>query len=108
MVYSVKELKVIAKELRKLQVDEETQKNEKRVKKELNKSIDYFNESMLKNKKGVVNEMLIEMLDEDYKFDEEQGLDYCDNISIIYHIDNELFEKLRELAIYIKYKVKSF
>jgi len=109
--FTIKELKVIkafalsevAKELHKMKKETLEEKEQKKRLKESVKYIDYFKESMKSDRKNVIEGMLTEMLEE--PLDENLNLDYYSNVSIIYHLDNDLYVKLSDLVYEVNSKI---
>lgn len=104
---SLKELKIIAKEIKKIDQEHQDVVHQKRVQKDTVKAIDMFNKRMISNRKQIVGDMIIEMLDDNFLFDEDDGLDCFSYVSIIYHIDNDLYEKLSEYITKIKKEISN-
>lgn len=94
MELSKKDLNYIAKQLHSLQIEKEEKQSIKHKERRLNQ----FKKQMKDH--DFVKDTIIEMIQED--FDEDEGIDDYNTLSMLYHLYYEKYEKLKEKAEEIK------
>lgn len=87
------QLKTVASELRKLEKEDEQLKLKKKDQRELMRHRSRYFKQKEENLLDLVTRISEELLD---YFDEKDGLDIHSETSISYHIDNELYTKVKD------------
>ncbi len=102
MILSQKQLKQIAKQIKTMEQEAYKAKEDKAEAKRQEKVCKDFRERKDKNYKGLVRDLISQMIHTDYYDETEDGLDEHDDISMAYHMDQDLYLKIYNIVENIK------